>query len=95
MEALMNRLVTLAMLLSVAVVSGCAADHHPELRPYTAEETHQLALEDLNRRGLSYEEYQTRKNQLMEQPQIQRAHEFDNRGESSVQVTIQSPARQG
>lgn len=91
----MNRLIALAMLLSVAVVSGCASDNHPELRPYTAEETHQLALEDLNRRGLSYEEYQTRKAQLMEQPQIQRAHEFDNRGEFNAAVSPQSTARQG
>jgi len=83
------------MLLSVAVLSGCAAGNHPELRPYTAEETHQLALEDLNRRGLSYDEYQVRKAQLMAQPQMQQAHEFDNRGEVSAEVSTASPARQG
>jgi hypothetical protein len=65
------------------------------LRPYTAEETHQLALEDLNRRGLSYDEYQIRKAQLMEQPQIQRAHEFDNRGEYNAEISVPTPARQG
>lgn len=91
----MNRLATLALLLSVAVVSGCTTGHHPELRPYTAEESHQLALEDLNRRGLSYEEYQARKSQLTEHPQIQRAHEFDNRGEYNADVGVQTPARQG
>nr|WP_314582643.1 hypothetical protein [uncultured Pseudomonas sp.] len=91
----MNRLVTLAMLLSIAVLSGCAAGNHPELRPYTAEETHQLALEDLNRRGLSYDDYQARKAQLMTQPQMQQAHEFDNRGEVSAQVVEPSKARQG
>ncbi len=91
----MNRLLALAMLLSVAVVSGCAAGNHPELRPYTAEETHQLALEDLNRRGLSYDEYQARKAQLMEQPQLQRTHEFDNRGEFNAEVSAQNPDRQG
>ena len=90
----MNRLVALALLLSVAVLSGCAAGNHPELRPYTAEETHQLALEDLNRRGLSYDEYQVRKAQLMAQPQMQQAHEFDNRGEVSAEVSTASPARQ-
>jgi hypothetical protein len=91
----MNRLLALALLLSVAVVSGCASGNHPELRPYTAEETHQLALEDLNRRGLSYDEYQIRKAQLMEQPQIQRAHEFDNRGEYNAEISVPTPARQG
>ena len=91
----MNRLVALAMLLSVAVVSGCAAGNHPELRPYSAEETHQLALEDLNRRGLSYDEFQARKAQLMERPQLQRAHEFDNRGEVNADIGIPSKARQG
>lgn len=91
----MNRLLALALLLSVAVVSGCASGNHPELRPYTAEETHQLALEDLNRRGLSYDEYQIRKAQLMEQPQIQRAHEFDNRGEYNAKISVPTPARQG
>jgi hypothetical protein len=90
----MNRLVALAMLLSVAVVSGCAAGNHPELRPYTAEETHQLALEDLNRRGLSYDEYQVRRNQLMAQPQLQQVQEFDNRGEFNAEVSVPSKARQ-
>lgn len=91
----MNRLLAFAMLLSVAVVSGCAAGNHPELRPYTAEETHQLALEDLNRRGLPYDEYQARKNQLMAQPQIQQAPEFDTRGEFNAQVNAPTKARQG
>jgi len=91
----MNRLVALALLLSVAVVSGCAAGNHPELRPYTAEETHQLALEDLNRRGLSYDDYQARKAQLLAQPQMQRAHEFDNRGEVNAEISTPSKARQG
>jgi len=91
----MNRLLALAMLLSVAVLSGCAAGNHPELRPYTAEETHQLALEDLNRRGLSYDDYQARKNELMAQPQMQQAHEFDNRGEVNAQVSAPSKAHQG
>jgi hypothetical protein len=91
----MTRILALAMLLSVAVISGCASGNHPELRPYTAEETHQLALEDLNRRGLSYDEYQVRKARLMEQPQLQRAHEFDNRGEVNAEISAPSQARQG
>ena len=59
----MNRILAVALLLSVAVVSGCSTHHAVELRPYTVEETHQLALEDLNRRGLSFDEYQARKAQ--------------------------------
>lgn len=54
---------TLARLLSatlaviaIAITSGCAG--HPELRPYTAEETRQLQLEALQRRGLSLEDYE-------------------------------------
>ncbi|KGF62813.1 hypothetical protein [Pseudomonas lutea] len=91
----MNRLLALSLLLSASVLAGCAAGNHPELRPYSAEETHQLALEDLNRRGLSYDEFQARKAQLMEQPQLQRAHEFDNRGEVNADIGIPSKARQG
>ncbi|BCJ06407.1 MULTISPECIES: hypothetical protein [unclassified Pseudomonas] len=45
--------------LAIAVLSGCAS--HPELRPYTAEETRQLQLEALQRQGLSLEEYEQRK----------------------------------
>ncbi|MCM8912820.1 hypothetical protein LJD21_11550 [Pseudomonas inefficax] len=54
---------TLARLLSatlaaiaIAIISGCAS--HPELRPYTAEETLQLQLESLQRRGLSLDDYE-------------------------------------
>ncbi|MBT9238221.1 hypothetical protein KKQ11_20550 [Pseudomonas sp. MG-2] len=54
---------TLARLLSatlaaiaIAIISGCAS--HPELRPYTAEETRQLQLESLQRRGLSLDDYE-------------------------------------
>jgi hypothetical protein len=80
----MNRLAALALLLSAAVLSGCATHHAVELRPYTAEETRQLALEDLNRRGLSFEEYHARKAQLLANPQIQQAREFDDQGEISA-----------
>ncbi|MEB6592621.1 MULTISPECIES: hypothetical protein [Pseudomonas] len=54
---------TLARLLSaifavvvIAIISGCAS--HPELRPYSAEETRQLQLEALQRRGLSLDDYE-------------------------------------
>jgi hypothetical protein len=91
----MNRILAIALLLSVALASGCSTHHSVESRPYTAEETHQLALEDLNRRGLSFEEYQARKTQLMAEPALQAAHEFDNRGEFSVERSEVSQDRQG
>lgn len=91
----MNRILSLALLLSVAIVSGCSTHNPVELRPYTAEETHQLALEDLNRRGLSFDEYQVQKSRLMAQPKMQAAHEFDNRGEISVDSGVTSGSRQG
>jgi hypothetical protein len=91
-NTLMNRLLPLALLLTAAVLSGCAS-HSPELRPYTAEETRELALEDLNRRGLSFDEYQVKKAQLISSPQI--VHEFDNRGEMNAAHGVAHPDRQG
>ena len=91
----MNRILAVALLLSVAVVSGCSTHHAVELRPYTVEETHQLALEDLNRRGLSFEEYQARKAQLMAEPTLQAVRAFDNKGEISVERAEVSQDRQG
>ncbi|QXI40345.1 hypothetical protein [Pseudomonas xantholysinigenes] len=46
-------------ILGLAVLSGCA--NHPELRPYSAEETRQLQLEALQRQGLGQVEYERRK----------------------------------
>ncbi|MFK3817862.1 hypothetical protein ACI2KG_14880 [Pseudomonas sp. NPDC089407] len=46
---------TLAV-LAIAISSGCAS--HPELRPYSAQETRQLQLEALQRRGLSLDDYE-------------------------------------
>jgi len=89
----MNRLLPLALLITAAVLSGCATHYSPELRPYTAEESRELALEDLNRRGLSFDEYQAKKAQLLSTPQV--AHEFDNRGDMNAAQTVASPDRQG
>ncbi|WP_297840963.1 hypothetical protein [Pseudomonas sp.] len=88
----MKRLTFLALLITTAVLSGCAG-HSPELRPYTAEETHELALEDLNRRGLSFDEYQIKKAQLIKTPLV--AHEFDNRGDMSVSRQVVRADGQG
>ena len=91
----MNRIYAFALLLTVAVVSGCSTHHAVELRPYTAQETHQLALEDLNRRGLTFDEYQIAKAKLLAEPQMQAVRGFDNRGEISADNVELSQDRQG
>ncbi|MGY4527615.1 hypothetical protein [Pseudomonas sp. UBA4617] len=60
---------TLARLLSatlatvaIASASGCA--NHPELRPYSVEETRQLQLEALQRRGLSLDDYEQQRRMI-------------------------------
>ena len=91
----MNRIYAFALLLTVAVVSGCSSHQAVELRPYTALETHQLALEDLNRRGLSFDEYQIAKAKLLADPQMQAVRGFDHQGEISAENTEVSRDRQG
>ncbi|WDY55936.1 hypothetical protein [Pseudomonas sp. PSKL.D1] len=49
----------------IAVLTGCASANHPELRPYTAEETRQLQLEAIQRQGLSLDEYELRKRVIL------------------------------
>ena len=87
----MNRLLTVSLMLTVSVLAGCASHVSPELRPYTAEETRELALETLNRSGLSFEEYHAKKAQLLGQPQ--KTFGFDNKGEMSAERTIQLHGR--
>ncbi|AZG87202.1 MULTISPECIES: hypothetical protein [Pseudomonas syringae group] len=91
----MNRMLALALVLTftVALVSGCSTHHAVEQRAFSAEESHQLALEDLNRRGLSFDEYQARKAQLMADPQIQQVRDFDEKGETNVDLgaVVQQP----
>ena len=53
----------LALALAAALLSGCAS--HPELRPYTAEETRQLQLEALQRRGLSLDNYEQQRRVIL------------------------------
>ena len=91
----MNRFHAAALLLIIAVTAGCSTHHAVELRPYTAEETHQLALEDLNRRGLSFDEYQMAKAKLQAQPQMQAVRAFDDSGEISVDRGSLGDDRQG
>ncbi|MFW9269768.1 hypothetical protein J3P80_08125 [Pseudomonas sp. D2-30] len=86
----MNRILAVLLLLAVTVLSGCASSS-PELRPYTAEETRELALEALNRRGLSFEEYHAKKAELLGPSQKNTG--FDERGEMNAERTVQLPGR--
>ena len=61
----MKPLLATFLLLAVSVLAGCASHVSPELRPYTAEESRELALEALNRRGLSFDEYHAKKAELL------------------------------
>ncbi|MBA1378372.1 hypothetical protein [Pseudomonas brassicacearum] len=86
----MNRILTVLLLLTATVLSGCASSS-PELRPYTAEETRELALEALNRRGLSFEEYHAKKAELL--GPSQKNVGYDERGEMNAERTVQLPGR--
>ncbi|WP_434603355.1 hypothetical protein J3P89_19875 [Pseudomonas sp. Z1-14] len=86
----MNRILAVLLLLTVTVLSGCASSS-PELRPYTAEESRELALEALNRRGLSFDEYHAKKAELL--GPSQKNVGFDERGEMSAEQTVQAPGR--
>ncbi|HWT70456.1 MAG TPA: hypothetical protein VN214_15200 [Pseudomonas sp.] len=87
----MKTLITTFMLLSLSVLAGCASHVSPELRPYTAEETRELALEALNRRGLSFEEYHAKKAELLGQPQ--KIIGFDKQGEMNAERAVQLHGR--
>ena len=65
----MNRLFAISLLFFISALAGCATHPSPEMRPYTAEETKQLALEALSRRELSINEYQQQRAALTGQPQ--------------------------
>ncbi|MBC3363669.1 hypothetical protein [Pseudomonas sp. SWRI154] len=86
----MNRILAVLLLLTVTVLSGCASSS-PELRPYTAEESRELALEALNRRGLSFDEYHAKKAELL--GPSQKNVGFDERGEMNAEQTVQLPGR--
>ena len=87
----MNRFLAISLLLVTSVLAGCATHSSPELRPYSAEETRQLALEALSRRGLSFDEYQQQKAELTGQPH--KAFGFDSEGEMNVQRNVQLHGR--
>ncbi|WP_185830352.1 hypothetical protein [Pseudomonas aeruginosa] len=50
----------ISVLLFSLALAGCASDYNPS-RPYSSDEVRQLALEDLARRSLSFEEYQAKR----------------------------------
>lgn len=83
----MNHLLTISLLLAVSVLTGCASHVTPEQRPYTAEESRELAMEALNRSGLSFDEYHAKKARLLGQSQ------FDKKAEMSAVRAIQLHGR--
>ncbi|AUZ45729.1 hypothetical protein [Pseudomonas orientalis] len=82
----MIRSLAVSLLLAISVLAGCATHPSPELRPYTAQETQQLALEALSRRGLSFDDYQRQRAALTGQPQ--KAFGFDHQGEMNAERSI-------
>ncbi|WP_460141177.1 hypothetical protein [Pseudomonas sp. S2_E01] len=87
----MKALLTTAVLLAASVLAGCATHVSPELRPYTDEETRELAMEALNRRGLSFDEYHAKKAELLGQPQ--KTFGYDKQGEMSAGRAVQLHGR--
>jgi acyl-[acyl carrier protein]--UDP-N-acetylglucosamine O-acyltransferase len=83
--------ITSLLLLAIALLAGCASHVSPEMRPYTAEESRQLALESLNRRGLSFDEYQAKKAELLGQPR--KSLSFDKFGEMNAERSVQLHGR--
>lgn len=51
--------------LTLLMLAGCASHNTPELRPYTAKESQELALEALNRRSMNFDEYHEKKIQIL------------------------------
>jgi len=82
----MNHLLATSLLLVASVLAGCANHPAPELRPYTAEETQELAMEALNRRGLSFDEYQAKKAELL--GQSKKIFGFDQDGEMNAERAV-------
>jgi hypothetical protein len=82
----MNRSLAVSLLLVTSVLAGCATHPSPELRPYTAQETQQLALEALSRRGLSFDDYQQQRAALTGQPQ--KTFGFDHQGEMNAERSV-------
>ncbi|VVP42322.1 hypothetical protein PS838_04913 [Pseudomonas fluorescens] len=87
----MKHLLATFLLLAASVLTGCASHVSPELRPYTAEESKELALEALNRRGLSFDEYHSKKAELLGEPQ--NSFGFDKQAEMNAERAVQLHGR--
>ena len=87
----MKPLIATFLLLAVSVLAGCASHVSPELRPYTAEESQEMALEALNRRGLYFDDYHAKKAELLGQPQ--KTFGFDKQGEMNAERAVQLHGR--
>lgn len=61
----MNRFALALSLFSTVSLAGCATPPGPQARPFTVQESQELALEALNRRGLSFDEYQRKRAELL------------------------------
>jgi len=81
----MNRFLAVSLLLVTSVLAGCATQPSPEMRPYTAEETKQLALEALGRRGLSFDDYQRQRAALLGQA---KPFGFDHQCEMNAERSV-------
>lgn len=79
----MKSVLALSVVMLTAALAGCAANH-PEDRGYSAEEQHELALENLSRRGLSFDEYQR------EHARIERAQAHEVVGQRAATAKSQS-----
>ncbi|PBI98834.1 hypothetical protein BSG18_43660 [Pseudomonas ogarae] len=86
----MNRTFAVLLLLTATLLGGCASSA-PELRPYTADESRELALEALNRRGLSFDEYHAKKAELL--GSSQKNVGFDDQGQMSAERVVPQPGR--
>ena len=76
----MKGLAAIALVVLCFAMGGCAQRSAPEERGYSVAESRELALEVLNRRGLSFDEYQRRKAELLGQD---RQHcDFDSGAET-------------
>ncbi|CRM10286.1 hypothetical protein CUU62_01620 [Pseudomonas sp. WP001] len=82
----MIRSLAVSLLLVTSVLAGCATHPSPELRPYSVQETRQLALEALSRRGLSFDDYQHQRAALTGQPL--KSFGFDHQGEMNAERSV-------
>ncbi|MDE1165387.1 MAG: hypothetical protein PW845_08320 [Pseudomonas sp.] len=87
----MNRLLASSLLIALAILGGCA--NHPEERGYSAAETRELALEQLSRRSLSFDDYQQQRARIeREQPA---SFGYEGMGEVSADRGALQHGRQG